>query len=140
MAGVQLSEVSAASRLVLITAREASLPTSRDADISMRGITRGPKVSLVSPPSEDVAVSSPLHLRVRFETYGGARIDTDSVRVLYLKTPVVDLTPRIKPYWKDSEIDVEEAEVPAGRHVLRIDVKDTDGRASSAQFTLNISK
>lgn len=140
LAGAIVPMAWAANRIVLITAAEAALPAWRDNEPSMRGITRGPKVSMISPPSEDVAMPSPLHLRLRFETYGGAKIDTNSVRVLYLKTPAVDLTSRVKPFWRNSEINVEQAEIPTGRHVLRVDIKDSEGRASTAMFTLNVTK
>ena len=56
----------------------------------------------------------------------------------YLRTPDVDLTPRIKPFVTDIGIDIPSAVVPAGIHTLRIDLKDSDGRAGTLNFTLNI--
>ena len=60
-----------------------------------RGILRGPKVEVISP---NEAAHSPLRLQLKFETFGGARIDIESVKVLYLRTPNVDLTARVRPF------------------------------------------
>ena len=40
---------------------------------------------------------SPAKLQLKFQTYGGAKVDLDAVQATYLRTPNVDLTPRIKP-------------------------------------------
>lgn len=41
----------------------------------------------------------------------------------YLKSPSVDLTPRLKPFVKPDGIDMPDAELPVGDHVIRVDVK-----------------
>ena len=53
----------------------------------------------------------------------------------YLRTPDVDLTPRIKPFVSDNGIDIPSAVVPAGAHILRVDLKDSDGRVGTLNFT-----
>ena len=63
-----------------------------------RGILRGPKVEVISPIE---ASHSPFRLQLKFESFGGARINVDSVKVLYLRTPNVDLTSRVKPFIQD---------------------------------------
>jgi hypothetical protein len=96
MAGPACAQSSAA-KVVLITAAEANLPHSPDVPLTTRaGVTRGPKIVLVSPAA-DADVKSPLHLRLKFETFGGAKIDLSSVKVTYLKNPAVDLTARLGP-------------------------------------------
>jgi hypothetical protein len=127
------------NKVVLITEAEAKLPALSDVSLNTRaGVTRGPKVMLVSP-SAKTGVKSPIHLQVKFKTFGGAEIDPSSVKVTYLKNPAVDLTPRIGPITKASGIDLTTAEVPAGVHHIRVNVKDSDGRAGSASFALKIS-
>jgi hypothetical protein len=121
----------------LITANEAKLPPPKGAIAAdRRGILRGPKVEVVSPSG---TVHSPLRLQLRFESFGGATINPDSVKVVYLRTPNVDLTPRVKPFIQANGIDMPEAELAPGEYTVRVDVKDSDGRPATANFTLMVS-
>jgi len=126
-----------AAELPLITQDEAKLPPAKGAVPTVsRGITRGPKVVFVDKTEP---VHSPMHFQVTFESFGGAKIDPDSVKVTYLKTPNVDLTPRIKPYVQTAGIDIPDATLPAGDHLVRVDVKDSDGRAGTGVFVLKVA-
>jgi hypothetical protein len=78
-------------------------------------------------------------LQLKFETFGGARIDIESVKVLYLRTPNVDLTPRVRPFIQADGIDMPDAELPPGEYMVRVDVKDSDGRPGSASFILKVT-
>jgi hypothetical protein len=127
----------AAQATELITAEEAKLPPPKGAIAAdRRGILRGPKVEVVSPSG---TVHSPLRLQLRFESFGGATINPDSVKVVYLRTPNVDLTPRVKPFIQANGIDMPEAELAPGEYTVRVDVKDSDGRPATANFTLMVS-
>ena len=122
---------------VLISADEATRPPPAGAvAVATRGITRGPKVAFVG--TADPA-KSPMRLQLKFESFGGARIDTDSLKVTYIKSPSVDLTPRMKPFVKPDGIDMPDAELPAGDHVIRVDVKDSEGRTATTSFTLKVA-
>ena len=122
----------------LITAEEAALPPQKGAvPISGRGITRGPKIQV--PDVEAGVQTSTMHFQVKFQTFGGSSIDLEALKVTYLKTPVVDLTPRIKPFAQSTGIDMPDALLPPGDHLLRIDIKDSDGRAASMSFLLKIA-
>ena len=127
-------------RLVLVTEQEAALPSAVVAELSRRGITRGPQITVVSPPSSSKTVNSPLHLQLKFESHGGAKIDQSSVKVTYEKTPAVDLTNRVKPYIQSTGIDIGEADVPPGNHTFRVDVKDSDGRVATTLFSFVVGK
>lgn len=121
----------------LITDEEAKLPPPKGAVAAdRRGILRGPKVDFVSPAD---TVHSPLHLQLKFEAFGGAKIDPDSIKMTFLRTPNVDLTPRIKPFVQASGIDMPDTEVPPGEYMVRVDVKDSDGRPGTASFILKVS-
>ena len=121
---------------VLITEEEAKLPPPKGAVATdRRGVTRGPKVKFVE---EGGPVRSPMHLKLTFESFGGAKIDPDSVKVTYLKTPNVDLTPRIKSFVQATGIDIPDVELPAGEHMVRVDVKDSDGRIGTMSFVLKV--
>jgi hypothetical protein len=126
----------ASQALQLITEQEAGLPPPRAAIAAdRRGILRGPKVEMISPRE---GIHSPTPLQLKFESFGGAKIDPDSVRVLYLRTPNVDLTPRLKSFIRPDGINLPDAELPPGDYMVRVDVKDSEGRPGSATFTLKV--
>jgi hypothetical protein len=121
----------------LITAEEAALPAMKGAVAnSNRGITRGPKITVVD---ESAAKPSPIHFQVKFQPLGGSTIDLDGLKVIYLKQPNVDLTPRIKPFVQPTGIDMPDALLPPGDHLVRIDLKDSEGRVSTTSFLLKIA-
>ena len=122
----------------LISAKEAALP-SASGTLATRGISRGPSVKLVSPEA-DTPVSSPIDFKVHFEARGEGKIDPNSVKVVYMKSPFVDLTPRLKGAISPQGIDFAKADVPPGSHTIRVTVKDADGRETNSVFTLNVTK
>ena len=122
----------------LIVAKEAALPSAAGV-LATRGISRGPSVKMASP-EPDVAVSSPVDFKVVFEARGGDKIDPNSVKVIYMKSPFVDLTPRLKNAISANGIDFPKAEVPPGSHTIRITVKDTEGRETNSVQTLVVNK
>ncbi|MGY8664561.1 hypothetical protein Q3C01_19720 [Bradyrhizobium sp. UFLA05-109] len=134
-AGLLSSGVAQATQL--ITEDEAKLPPPRGAIATdRRGILRGPKVEVVSPSD---AASSPLRLQLKFESFGGAKIDPDSVKVIFLRSPNVDLTARVKPFIQADGINMQDAELPPGEYIVRVDIKDSDGRPGTASFTLKVA-
>ena len=119
---------------ILITEQEASLPNGR-AGATSRGITRGPSVELVQPAE---AAHSPVHFQVRFQAFGGNKIDLDTLRVSYLKSPEVDLMPRLMRFVQRSGIDIPDAEIPPGEHSFRIEVSDSEGRTRSSILVFKV--
>lgn len=124
------------AQLVLITADEAKLPPPKDVSDPSRAITRGPKIEVAMPPGSH----SPIALKVVFKTYGGSTIDLSSVQATYLRTPNVDLTARIKPFVSSTGIDLKDAELPPGDHIIRIDLKDSDGRIAKTNVSVKIDR
>lgn len=122
----------------LISAKEASLPPASGA-LATRGISRGPAIKLASPEA-DTPVVAPFDFRVTFEPRGDAKIDLSSVKVVYMKSPFVDLTPRLKNAISANGIDFAKADVPPGTHTIRVTVKDTDGRETNSVLNLVVTK
>jgi len=122
----------------LISAKEAALPAA-SGTLATRGISRGPSVKIVSPEA-DTSVSSPIDFKVSFEARGEGKIDPESVKVVYMKSPFVDLTPRLKGAISAQGINFAKADVPPGAHTIRVTVKDNDGRETNSVFTLNVTK
>ena len=125
---------------VLITEAEANLPAPVDVSLTTRGLTRGPLVEQIMPDPDAAPVKSPLPLKIKFQTRNNVPIDKDSVKLTYVRTPGVDLTSRIKAYIGDDGIDMKLAEVPPGNHVIRIELKDQQGRTSSTTIKLSVAK
>lgn len=126
---------------VLITEAEASLPSPVDVSLTTRGLTRGPVVEQVTPdPDSGAPVKSPLPLKIKFQTRNNVPIDKDSVKLTYVRTPGVDLTSRIKAYVGDDGIEMKAAEVPPGKHVIRIELKDQQGRSTTGTIKLTVAK
>ncbi len=138
-AGIAVLAVSprANAGTVLISTDEAKLPPPKGAvGVAARGITRGPRIELIGANDD---TKSPIRLQLKFESFGGAKIDTDSLKVTYLKNPAVDLTPRLKPFVQPTGLDMPGAELPPGDHIIRVDLKDSDGRVATTSFTLKIA-
>jgi hypothetical protein len=126
----------ATAGVILITFDEARLPAPRQIADS-RAITRGPRIEFSD--LDDGKLHSPLHFKLKFHAYGGSSIDVGSVMVTYLRGSNIDLTQRVKPYMHASGIDIPDAEVPPGEHAIRIELKDSEGRAGTTSFLLAVS-
>lgn len=132
------SMASAVFAAPLITPKEAELPDVPPT-LSTRGISRGPAIKLNSPET-NAPVISPFEFKVTFDARGESKIDPSSVKVIYMKSPFVDLTPRLKPAISANGIDFAKAEVPPGTHTIRITVKDTEGRETNSVMNLIVAK
>jgi hypothetical protein len=87
-----------------------------------------------------VPVNSPFDFKVLFEARGEGKIDPNSVKVVYMKSPFVDLTPRLKSAITPTGINFSKAEVPPGTHTIRVTVKDLDGRETNQVMTIVVNK
>ena len=122
----------------LITAKEAAMPPAAGT-LATRGISRGPAIKLASPEA-DTPVVAPFDFKVNFEARGVAKIDPSSVKVVYMKSPFVDLTPRLKSAISANGIDFAKADVPPGTHTIRVTVKDSEGRETNSVMNLVVNK
>ncbi len=122
--------------VVLITPEEANLPAPKQL-ASSRAITRGPRIEVSD--LDDGKLHSPLHFKLRFRAFGGSSIDLDSLAVTYLRGSNIDLTPRVKAFVRPTGIDIPDAVVPPGEHAIRVDLKDSEGRAVTVNFLLAVA-
>ena len=138
---LMLTFAAEAQPLQLITPEEAALPPGAAPSLDFRGSpTRRPSIQIVSPAPAAGSVHSPVDLKLRFKAFGGAAIDPESVVVTYLKSPAVNLTPRITPYITADGIEIDHAELPAGDHQFWVELKDNSGRVGTAAFTVQVAK
>lgn len=130
--------LSPAQAYTLIKDEEAKLPDAAGA-LSRRGISRGPGVRL--PAAEQtVGIASPFSLKIQFEPRGGVKVDPAATRVVYLKSPAVDLLPRVKTGLSEQGLVIEGAEAPPGEHTILISVQDSEGRVTQSLLRLSIVK
>jgi hypothetical protein len=135
-----LSGQAARAGTVLITAEEAKLPPpakTKNIAFVTRGITRKPSIVLVSP---EASVTSPFTLQLKFEAHGGSTITPNSFHLIYLRSPNIDLTGRVKPFETTDGLTMVDAEAPPGQYLLRVEVSDSANREASTVFTLNVRK
>jgi len=120
----------------LITAREAALP--EDPTGRSYGISLGPTITVLNPSPAAGFIRSPFQLKIRFQSYGGAEIDADSILLTYKKVPAIDLTQRVRPFITSEQVSVDTVEAPAGQHRIQVDLKDSRGHTASTQFIIKI--
>lgn len=120
------------AQVMLISEEESKYPNAQT--IVTRAITRGPTIKLVSPPEVPAKLFA---VKLSLEARGGAKIDSNSLRVEYLKQPLVDLTPRFKPGLEGNFIELNQVTVPEGQHAIRVSIKDSEGREGSQTFQLH---
>lgn len=119
------------AQTMLVSEAEASRPNA--SELSTRGITRGPGIKLLGTP--EVSAKS-FSLKFEFEPRGGAHIDPKSVRLEYMKQPLIDLTDRVKAGIHDRVLEISQFAIPPGNHPLRVRVADSEGREAVHVVTL----
>lgn len=127
-----------AEELWLISPEEAaSAPAPAESLIRSRGLnSKGPRIEVLKP-SEEEPQRSPLAIQVRFHPNPTA-VNPDSVKVQLVKFISIDITDRVKPYLSEAGIDVKEANIPSGKHLVRIMVSDGKGETSSRDIELQV--
>jgi hypothetical protein len=131
--------VASAQALDLVTGAEAAQP-DHVGELVLRGITRGPLISQVQPDPQTQAVKSPFRMVLSFKALGGGRIDARSVEVIYLKEPLIDLTPRLLNGISDRGLQLDGVVLPPGQHRMLVRVADQDGRSSDLIMKLTVDE
>jgi len=126
-----------AESAVLISTIEAAMPDD-SVKPTTRGIIRGPGLEVVSPDLNSV-VRGPFNFKVEFKERGGNKIDKDSIKVIYMKSPNIELTPRLNKGISEKGIFFDNAEVPSGTHLIKIILKDLDGRETENIFSIKVN-
>lgn len=127
-----------AEELWLISPEEAAFaPAPEESLIRSRGLnSKGPRIDVLKP-ADDFPQQSPLEIVVRFHPNPEA-VNPDSVKVQLVKFISIDITDRVKPYLTESGINVKEANIPSGKHLVRITVSDGKGETNSKEIELQV--
>ena len=81
------------------------------------------------------SVHLPFDLQFKFQRTAVAASSRSSFHLIYLKSPTVDLTARVRPYIQATGLVMPQAEAPAGRHVIEARISDSDRREAVGVFT-----
>jgi hypothetical protein len=134
-----MSFATTAAALQLLSMQEASLD-----DEPVRGIAHkaspmmlGPTIKVINPDTGK-EVRSPLKLVVRFVPQDGRKVDLDTLKVECLKIITIDLTDRVRPFAKADGINVQEVDIPSGKHKIRISIADNQGGFSQETIVLKV--
>ena len=106
--------------------------------LAARGISRPPEAESAQVSAKDL--KSPIDFKIKFVPHGELTIDPALTRVTYLKDPLIDLTPRLTRYIKASGIDMPDAELPPGKHLIRIELTDSNHHTGSSVLTLVVGR
>lgn len=118
----------------LVTSQEAALPVSATSKAG-RSISRGPAIRQVSPAGP-VAPNLPFALRLEFAGRGGEKIDPATAQVTILRGSNINITQRVRAFISANGIEIPDAMVAPGTHVLQVAVSDAGGRQSLANIEI----
>ena len=139
---------------VLVTATPLSAAGIAATGIAAKGVTAvsavelvniaadGPVIELVTP--EDGGVyTSPVGIQVAFSPKEGSDIDLSTLKVTAVSTTVagvfeLDITKDIKSYASETGIEAPKAAIPAGDHVVTIQVADSQKRLTQRQLSITV--
>lgn len=122
-------------RLILITKQEAALADAQE-DSKTSGklleeeVGRGPFIVLNSPKNGG-RYPKPIKIDILFIPRDDTTINLSTLKVIYVKIFDIDITARLKKHTTDKGIQIPEAELPVGKHKLKILLADTKGHMST---------
>lgn len=126
----------------LITPQEAALAPAVDApggtllDVGRQESNLGPTIEVLKP-NDGGRASAPIEIQINFVPKAGA-VDLTSLKVTVVKLFPFDITDRVRDYATSAGIQMKEAKIPAGKHIVRISVADTDGARSVKEIEFEV--
>ena len=114
------------------------------ADDRFHPVEDAPLIIVLQPGAMDTeghGLPAPIDFIMRFEPQGEAKIDLDSIKISYKMLIWKDVTKRILEHADITEEGFEAlgADIPTGKHKMRLEVKDTFGRKARTQITFRIT-
>lgn len=104
--------------------------------------TDGPMIELLEPENGGV-YTSPIGIEIAFAPKDGAAVDLSTLKVTVVSTTVagvfeIDITEDIIEYATEEGIKAGDAEIPAGEHVVTIEVADSESRLTQKQLSITV--
>lgn len=102
----------------------------------------GPEIVLLAP-EEGGTYLSPIGIKIDFEPEQGTTVDLDTLKVTVVsKTAIgvfeIDITEDIATYASQEGINAPRAEIPAGEHVVTIQVANSKKRVAERQLAITV--
>ncbi|MEM9628344.1 MAG: hypothetical protein AAGA21_19085 [Pseudomonadota bacterium] len=102
----------------------------------------GPVIELVTPENGGI-YTSPIGIEIAFASKDGASIDLSTLKVTVVSTTVagvfeLDITEDIIDYASEEGIKAPSAEIPAGEHVVTVQVADSEKRLAERQLSITV--
>lgn len=123
---------------LLMTAKEAALPSSTQVGFAGVSVDDGPTI-IIDKPGDGATVSSGFPLYILYDAAGRESIDVDTVKLICRKQPPINLTPRIKQQITAKGIWLENVQLPPGTYRLKLSLADTLGRPAEREFSIKVT-
>jgi len=126
----------------LITPQEAALAPRAEApggaplDVGRQESNLGPTIEILKPNAGGKA-SGPVEIQINFVPKTGP-VDVTSLKVTVVKFIPFDITDRLRDYATADGIQIKEAKIPAGKHIVRISVADAQGTRSVKEIEFEV--
>lgn len=125
-------------RVELITVQEAGIPDPPPRHFEAeRPLAAGPIVEVVSPQNGKT-YKSPVPIQIRFQPRDGKEIDLSSFKVELLKLFTIDITYKLLPYTSKDGINLPEADIPPGKHMIRVSLGDVTGGITNVLLVVSV--
>ncbi len=126
----------------LITPEEAKMQVRDGNYAELVAATEGPgPVILLKNPKMLKKLRSPIDIFIAFEPgKSGKPADMKTLKVTLIGFIDINITDRLIEYIKGTNLDVEEADLPSGKHRLRMRIKDVDGNPNERDVVVTVLK
>ncbi len=136
------SPAGAATDQWLITPEEAKMQVRDGSYAETVAATEGPgPVILLKNPKMLQKLRSPIDIFIAFEPgKSGKSADMKTLKVTLIGFININITDRLIEYIKGESLDVQKAELPSGKHRLRMRIKDVDGNPNERDVVVTVLK
>lgn len=114
----------------------AALPGGAPFEVGRQDSNLGPTIEILKP-NDGGKASGPIEIQINFVPKTGP-VDVSSLKVTVVKFLSIDITDRLREYVSASGIQVKEAKIPAGKHIVRISVADAQGARSIKEIEFEV--
>jgi hypothetical protein len=127
----------------LITPEEAAKVQSKTGDFrELVSAVEGPgPLVIVRNPKVFERIRSPVNIFIAFKPgRSGQPAAMDTLLVTLIGFFDIDITDRLREYIKETDLNVQDADLPTGTHRLRILIKDVAGNPNERDVVIKVVK